>query len=79
MSRYNWNHCAYCKYNSSKQCSSEFSCLRGNYCSSNPNRFNGRDITKGQIKFLIEHGFSIEQIEDLDFKSAVEKINALKR
>lgn len=48
-------------------------------CSSNPNRFDGKKMTRGQEIFLIEGGYyKPEEIVGWDFKKASEVINKLK-
>ena len=69
-----------CKYDHTKNCnlSPIRSCSSGGYCSSNPTRFLGKPITRGQKNFLISRGYEEEDIQDMTMVQAGDEIARIK-
>jgi hypothetical protein len=73
--------CVICKYDFTKTCGISFekNCTNGGYCSKDPNRFEGKAITKGQSIFLIERGYKEEELLNLSQEEAGEEIRRIKQ
>lgn len=72
-----------CKYNHDAECwntNRYCTCIKNPsfYCSKNPNRFNNKEVTEGQIKFLESKGYSREDIKKMSFLEASNLIDSLK-
>lgn len=65
-----------CKFMTNRECYLEYS--QCEHCTRNPHRFDGRPITKGQVIFLKEYGYSEEELLTWDFNKASETIDRLK-
>ncbi len=65
-----------CKYNHNKDCICGKDKCKD--CSHNPERFDDRKITKGQIIFLKTKGYIEEDIKDWEYIKACREISRLK-
>lgn len=65
-----------CKFDSFRECFVEDKDC--DHCSRNPNRFDNRTITKGQMIFLVGKGYNENEISMWDFKRACKEIDNIK-
>lgn len=76
-----WEHNVTCTYNHTQYCNRPYeeSCHVGVYCSKDPNKHKQREVTYGQSKFLMERGFSEEEVNKMSFNEAGDKIREIKQ
>ena len=67
-----------CKYNVNKECFN-YNSNSCEGCSHNPYKFDNKEITQGQIKYLVSMGYDEKEVSKWDFKKAYQEIEKYKK